>query len=92
MGSFADDSGYLDLGVSIVSPDENVLAFSVDTTGNEVFVLRFRDLRTGQDLDEVVARSYYGGAWSADSGYYFYAVHDDAFRPCEVWRHGSAPR
>ena len=87
VGSFADGSGYLDLGVSLVSPDEDVLAYSVDTTGDEVFVLRFRDLRTGQDLDEVVARSYYGGAWSADSGYYFYAVHDDAYRPCEVWRH-----
>ncbi len=87
MGSFADGSGYLDLGVSLVSPDEDVLAYSVDTAGDEVFVLRFRDLRTGQDLDEVVARSYYGGAWSADSGYYFYAVHDDAYRPCEVWRH-----
>ena len=32
-----DDSGYLDLGVTLVSPDENLLAYSVDTTGDEVF-------------------------------------------------------
>jgi oligopeptidase B len=81
-----DDSGHLELGVTIVSPDENWLAYSVDTTGDEVFTLRFRYLPTGQDVDEV-PRSYYGGAWSADSAYFFYTVHDDAYRPNEVWRH-----
>ena len=87
VGSLADDSGYLDLGVTLVSPDENLLAYSVDTTGEEVFALRFRDLRTGADLDEVVPRSYYRGAWSADSAYFFYTVHDRAYRPHQVWRH-----
>ena len=87
IGSLADDSGYLDLGVTLVSPDEDLLAYSVDTTGDEVFALRFRDLRTGADLDEVVPRSYYGGAWSADSACFFYTVHDGAYRPHQVWRH-----
>ncbi|CAN5366972.1 S9 family peptidase [soil metagenome] len=85
--TLADDSGYLDLGVTLVSPDEDLLAYSVDTTGDEVFSLRFRDLRTGADLDDVVPRSYYGGAWSADSTWFFYTVHDHAYRPHEVWRH-----
>ena len=83
----ADDSGYLELGVTIVSPDEDLLAYSVDTTGDEVYALRFRDLRTGEDLAEVVPRSYYGGAWSADSQWFFYTVHDEAYRPHQVWRH-----
>ena len=85
--SLADESGHLDLGVTLVSPDEELLAYSTDTTGDEVFTLRFRDLRTGRDLDEVVPRSYYGGAWSADSTWFFYTVHDEAYRPHEVWRH-----
>ena len=50
-------------------------------TGDEVFELRFRDLRTGADLPDVVPRSYYGGAWSADSRWFFYTVHDEAYRP-----------
>ncbi len=85
-GTLADDSGYLDLGLTIISPDENWLAYSVDTTGNEVFRMRFRDLRTGLDTEEL-PRTYYGGAWSADSAYFFYTVHDEAYRPCEIWRH-----
>ena len=61
-GSLADNSGYLKLGLTIVSPDEDTLAYSVDTTGDEVYELRFRDLRTGRDLDDAVPRTYYGGA------------------------------
>lgn len=84
--SLADDSGYLDLGLTMISPDEDWLAYSVDRTGDEVFTMVFRDLRTGQDGEEI-SRTYYGGAWSADSTHFFYTVHDEAYRPCEVWRH-----
>ena len=93
LGSLADGSGYLDLGVSLVSPDEDLLAYSVDTVGDEVYRLRFRDLRSGADLAEEIPRSYYGGAWSADSAHFFYTVHDHAYRPHQVWRHrlGTSP-
>ena len=80
-------TGYLDVGVTLVSPDEDLLAYSVDTEGDEVFELRFRDLRTGADLPDAIARSYYGGAWSADSQWFFYTVHDEAYRPWRVLRH-----
>ncbi|TIC80462.1 S9 family peptidase [Nocardioides sp. GY 10113] len=83
----ADGSDYFELGLTLVSPDEHLLAYSVDTEGDEVYELRFRDLRTGADLDEVVPRSYYGGAWSADATTFFYTVHDEAYRPHQVWRH-----
>lgn len=87
LGSLADDSGYLDVGLTLVSPDEDVLAYAVDRVGDEVYRLGFRDLRTGADLPEVIARTYYGGAWSADSRHFFYTVHDEAYRPHQVWRH-----
>ncbi|NUR09789.1 MAG: S9 family peptidase [Nocardioidaceae bacterium] len=83
----ADDSGYLELGLTLVSPDDRLLAYSVDRTGDEVYELRFRDLETGEDLADIVPRSYYGGAWSAGSDQFFYTVHDDAYRPHQVWRH-----
>lgn len=87
VADLADASGYLELGLTIVSPDEDVLAHSVDRSGDEVYELRFRDLRTGADLAEAVPRTYYGGAWSADSQWFFYTVHDAAYRPHQVWRH-----
>jgi oligopeptidase B len=80
-------TGYLDLGFTAVSPDEDLLAYNVDPAGDEVFELCFRDLRTGEDLPDRVARSYYGGAWSADSRTFFYTVHDESYRPHQVFRH-----
>ena len=87
VNALAEGADYLELGVTIVSPDEDLLAWSVDRTGDEVYELRFRDLRTGTDLEDAVPRTYYGGAWSADSQWFFYTVHDQAYRPFQVWRH-----
>ena len=83
----ADGSPYFALGLREPSPDGGVVAYSVDLAGDEVFELRFRDTVAGKDLPETVARSYYGGAWSADSRTFFYVVHDQAYRPHQVWRH-----
>ena len=83
----AEGHDYCELGVTLVSPDETVLAYSVDHDGDEVYVLRFRDLATGDDLPEVESTgNYYGGAWSADSQWFFYSVHDAA-DVIQVWRH-----
>jgi oligopeptidase B len=84
-----DDSGsaYTREGYFEVSPDGKWLAWSVDLAGDEVYALRFRNLATGEDLDEVVERVYYGAAWSADSSAFLYTVHDDTYRPYQVWCH-----
>ncbi len=93
VGSLAEGSSYVELGVCEVSPDERLLAYSVDRSGEEVYALHFRDLATGADLPDVLPRSYYGGAWAADSRTFFYTVHDEKYRPFQVWRHllGTAP-
>src|SRR5579875_629075 len=80
-------SGYVELGVRLVSPDARTLAYSVDFEGSESYELRFRDLATGEDLPDRIAGTHAGGAWSADSGTFFYLVHDDAWRPHQLWRH-----
>jgi oligopeptidase B len=83
----AADASYLALGVREVSPDDRLLAYSVDTDGDEVYELRVRDLETGADLPDRVPRSYYGCAWSADASTVLYVVHDEAYRPYQVMRH-----
>ncbi len=83
----AGDSSFCEIGVRTVSPDGTLLAYSVDLAGSEVYELRFRDLRTGSDLADVLPKTYYGAAWSADSAWLFYVVSDDAYRPYQVWRH-----
>ena len=89
----AADTGFVDIGISEVSPDDGLLAWSADTTGAEIYRLRFTDLRTGQLLPDVIKRSYPGGAWASDSATFFYLVPDALNRPYQVWRHriGSHP-
>jgi oligopeptidase B len=83
----AAGSTYGEYGVREVDPTQHLLAYSLDTTGEELYELRFRDLATGVDLPERIGRTYYGGAWSADGGTFFYTVCDDVYRPYQVWRH-----
>ena len=78
---------YFELGFTDRSPDENILAYAVDLTGNELHEMRFRDLSSGQDLADVLEGVYYGSAWSADSRTFFYVRPDKAMRPHQVWRH-----
>ncbi len=75
------------LGASDVSPDGRLLAYAVDTTGDERFDLRVRDIESGAVLDDAVHGIGYGIAWSRDGSHLFYTRLDDAWRPFEVWRH-----
>ena len=53
----AGDSEFFALGTFDVSPDGDLLAYSVDLAGDERFTLRVKDLRTGEVLpDEVPQR------------------------------------
>ncbi|MEX2329092.1 MAG: S9 family peptidase [Nitriliruptoraceae bacterium] len=75
------------LGAFAVSPDQHLVAEAVDVTGDEVYAIRVRDLRTGQVVDESVQRAATSVAWFDDAGAFLYTVPDDAHRPHEVRRH-----
>jgi len=83
----AGGSDYLGVGVFDVSPDHNTLAYATDLDGSETYTLRFRDLVTGRDYDDVIEGVYYGSAWAMDNATFFYTRPDDAMRPWQVWRH-----
>ncbi len=78
---------YFDLGYVERSPNDNLLAYAVDLDGSELHELRFRDLTTGTDLEDVIRAVSYGSAWAADSRTFFYVRSDAAMRPYQVWRH-----
>ncbi len=83
----AGDSPYVRLGVCDPSPDGTLLAYSVDTLGDESYELRFRSVPDGAEGEKGRPRSYYGGAWDLSGTHYFYVTHDEAYRPYQVWRY-----
>ncbi len=78
---------FFSLGTFDTSPAGDLLAYAVDSTGDERFDLRIKDLTTGEIVDDSVTGIGYGTAWSADAAYLFYVRVDDAWRPFQVWRH-----
>jgi len=76
---------FLALGWSEVSPSGRLLAYSVDTTGDERYDLYVLDLATGALVDGPVPGVGAGGTWLGDE-WLFYVRVDEAWRPHEVWR------
>ncbi|WP_109473080.1 S9 family peptidase [Ornithinimicrobium cavernae] len=83
----AEGESFLSFGAFEVSHDATRLAYSVDTTGDERFTVRLKDLTTGEVTEPGIEGVGYGLAWSADGSHLFYTRVDDAWRPFQVWRH-----
>lgn len=83
----AEGHDFFALGAFSVSHDGNLLAFSVDTAGDERYTLRFLDLRTGELLGDEIPRTAPGATWSLDGSHVFYQTVDESWRPDTVWRH-----
>ncbi len=75
-------SGGIDL-----SNDGRWMVYSTDTTGNELYDVRIRDLSTGKDLPEVIEQVSAGACITPDGQWVFYTKTDDAWRPYSIWRH-----
>jgi oligopeptidase B len=87
LNELAEGHEFFSLGASSISPDGNLLAFSVDMVGHERFLLQVKDLRTGELLPDQVPDTAYGATWALEGDHLFYTTVDDAWRPDRIWRH-----
>lgn len=78
---------FFSIGNFEVSPNEQLLAYSANTEGDEIYVTRIKDLSSGQVLPDNIGNSYYGLVWASDSRHLFYVTLDEAKRPYRAWRH-----
>lgn len=87
VNQLAEGLNYCDLGVYEVSPDHNLLAYGIDSTGGEKFTVYFKDLRTGDALADHIDNVGYSLEWANDNKTIFYTTRGEANRPDKVWRH-----
>ncbi|PIA57631.1 hypothetical protein AQUCO_00600389v1 [Aquilegia coerulea] len=80
----AEKFGYVHIGTCRVSPDHNFLAYTLDTSGSEQFILQISNLRTGSIFPKVQVHAVVSLAWAQDSQTLFYTVSDDTQRPYRV--------
>ena len=81
------NGGFLSLGAFSVSPNHGLLAYSLDTSGDEIYTLYVKDLASDalttlpfDDCDGSMT-------WANDSRTLFFAELDDTHRPWRLRRH-----
>ncbi len=84
---------YFRLGALAVSPDGRILAFATDSDGSERYTLKFRDLTTGETLDDTIPGMLSSLAWTADSRGILYGLANAQWRTDHARLHwlGSDP-
>jgi oligopeptidase B len=85
--ALAEGHAYFRLGTFEVSPDHTRVAYAIDITGSEEYVVRVRDFATGQDLPDTITGASGNVCWAGDSQTLFYVVLDATHRPWCVLRH-----
>lgn len=70
-----------------VSPDGNLMAWSVDDNGSERFTIRVKDLRTGEVINDVIEETLGGVVWANDGSGFFYTRVNKEWRPEKVFFH-----
>lgn len=81
------DGGFLSLGAFSLSPDQRLLGYSLDTTGDEIYRLFIKDLHSGE-ISELPFEDCDGSlCWANDSQTLFFAELDDTHRPHKLYRY-----
>jgi oligopeptidase B len=84
----AQGHGYFAVGERAVSSGQNFLAFPVDTVGRRFYAIRFKDLKTGEALQEVIPDVTGNMAWANDNTTLFYSKQDPVtLRWHSIYRH-----
>lgn len=89
----AEGKAYCRVHVFEPSPDQGLLAYSVDTTGSLVFDLYIKDLNTGEVISGPIPDTAWTAAWASGTRTLFYTRFDASHRSYKLFRHlaGTSP-
>lgn len=82
----AEGHDFFQIGGMDISKDGTWLLFGVDTTGNEQYDFRIRNLNTGEQLPDEL-NGLAAACFTPDGRYVFATLLDDAQRPYAIRRH-----
>ncbi len=83
----ATNGGFFSLGAFGISPDHRRLAYSLDTSGEEVYQLYVKELSTGAVTSLPFEDCDGSMTWANDSQTLFFGELDDTHRPHKLYRY-----
>jgi oligopeptidase B len=83
-----NNQAYFDIGSYAVSPDNNLLAYSVDWVSRREYVIYIKDLRTGTEFKDKIKDTEGDPVWANDNKTIFYTKKDPVtLRSNQIYRH-----
>ena len=70
-----------------VSPNNKILAYGEDTLSRRIYIVKFKNLETGEMYKDEIPNTTGGAVWANDNQTVFYSVKDDALRSYKIFKH-----
>ena len=88
VNKMAEGYEYFALGGSAVSPDNKMVAFGIDTVSRRKYTVNFKNLETGEILEDAIPLTTGGVTWANDNKTVFYVLKDDVtLRSMKIMKH-----
>ncbi|MCB0735702.1 MAG: S9 family peptidase [Bacteroidetes bacterium] len=72
----AEGLAYCQVGGLAVSPDNTWLSFGMDTVSRRIYTIHFKNLHTGEIIDQKIEGTTGGSVWANDNQTVFYTTKD----------------
>lgn len=83
----AEGHSYYQAGALRVSTDNKIVAFGEDTLGRRIYTIKFKNLETGEMLEDEIPNTTGSSTWANDNKTIFYSVKDKALRSYKIFKH-----
>ncbi|AQX04191.1 protease 2 [Elizabethkingia meningoseptica] len=83
----AEGLDFFEIGSLSVSESNNMIAYSYDNLSRRIYTIYFKNLETGEILEDKIENTTGKAVWSADNDYVFYIRKDKSLRAYQIYRH-----
>jgi oligopeptidase B len=83
----AEGEEYFDIGSVSVSVNNDFIAYSSDKTGRRIYTIFFKNLKTGEILEDKIENTTGKAVWANDNQHVFYIRKDESLRAYQIHRH-----
>lgn len=83
----ADGHEFFEVGSMSVSPNNKIASFSTDDLGRRIYAINFKNLESGEILQDQIPNTTGKAVWANDNRHIFYTRKDKNLRAFQVFMH-----
>lgn len=87
VNELAKEKSYYSAAGLSVSPNNKILAFGEDVVSRRIYTIRFKNLETGEWIEDRIPNTTGKAVWANDNKTVFYSVKDETLRSYKIFKH-----